>query len=148
MRVLQTLGRHRATNQEGIFQYRRDQKGVFIDLSVGQAGSLSAKAIRISHGGWRGILKAFADKSMTTFRLTAANASGRPPRQSVYTTLKKSGVLPKNTVTGAPVPWRDPYCAAIAAILEHEGSLDLYAGPLGHHKGRVYSTPIHLGRDS
>jgi hypothetical protein len=83
-------------------------------------------------------LIALAAKGVT-FRLTGA---GSVPADSVYDTLKQSGVKPYDATAGATpgtqVNWHDSYCAAVAAILEHEGSLDLYAGGSG---------PIQLARD-
>ena len=147
MRVLQTLGRHKLTNQEGIFQYRRDHDGVYLDFSVGLTTSLPATAIRFAHAQWTSILTAFANQPNTTFRLTASNAGQVPPFQSVYDTLKNCGTSPTDAAAGGNVAWHDSYCAAVAAVLEHEGSLDLYAGPLGPHGGQQHSTPIHLAKD-
>ena len=124
MRIMQTLGRHKAKDQEGIFQYRRDTHGVLIDFSVGRANTLPMVRITVSVADWQQLLAAFAAAQASHFRLTRANAKKAPPLASVYATIKSA--LPKP----GGASWHDSYAAAIAAILEHEGSLDLYGGIL------------------
>src|SRR4030095_8965675 len=82
MKVLQTLGRHGAT-QEGIFQYKRTAEGVHIDSAVGQA-TLQPAHIVLTRRQWTAILRAIRDAPQNTFRLTTPPAFSGPPTQSLY----------------------------------------------------------------
>jgi hypothetical protein len=129
MRVLQSLGEASKTVQAGVFQYRRTDVGVELDLSIGQAPSVLQPKVLISHRDWVMLLRAFVG-GKKVFRLTrkAGKASVYDRVEQVFRTLPScSGVA-----------WNDSYAACIAAILEHEGSLDLHGGRSG---------PIHLKRD-
>lgn len=124
MKVLQTLGRHQSTQQEGIFQYKRSTQGVEIDLSVGQT-SLPIQQITLTADEWQRILAAIEHAHGQTFRLTRST-TGNAPHNSLYDTI--SGAVPH---PNAGFNWNDSYRACVAAILEHEGTIDHYGGPLG-----------------
>jgi hypothetical protein len=138
MRVLQTLGRHGGTNQEGIFQYRRTARGIFVDGSVGRASSLNPASILLTHEEWRKILESIAEAPQGSFRLSGSDVPA-PPNQVLYDFISSAVPSP---IEGWK--WTDSWRAYVAAILEHEGSVDLYAGPLG----RGSAAFICLARDS
>ena len=136
MKVLQTLGRHGGT-QEGVFQYKRSAAGVVIDSTIGQA-HLDTPKITITATEWNRILQAIETAPQGTFRLTGTPPFNEPPNQSLYELLSQSLPNPTNGWT-----WNDSWKAYICAILEHEGSIDLYHGVLGQH----HSAIIPLARD-
>jgi hypothetical protein len=124
MKVLQTLGRH-AGAQEGIFQYRRQVDGVHIDSAVGQA-ALNPLQITLTNDEWHVILQAIHDSTQGSFRLTGQAPFAAPPNQSLYELL--------STIVPHPAGgwnWSDSLKSYVCAILEHEGSIDLYHGTLG-----------------
>lgn len=123
MKVLQTLGVHASTQQPGIFQYKRDQKGVYIDLRVGQTESKDT--FYIDHDTWAGLLKVIDDGGRKTFPLSGDD--------SLYSRIK-----------GAVAELTDSHVSCIAAILEHEGSVDHYGGVIGG--GEAVS--IYLRKDT
>lgn len=88
VKVLQTIGRHSASGQEGIFQYKRTVKGVFIDSSVGRA-ALTPDKVTITHDEWTSILKAIEALPQQTFRLTRSG-TGDKPTQSMYDTISSA----------------------------------------------------------
>lgn len=135
MKVLQTLGRHQANGQEGIFQYRRTPDGVVIDSSVGQA-NLNPATFTLTSNEWQAILTAIRAAG-TTYRLTRTNTPD-PPRLSLYDMISNAVPNP----AGGWV-WTDSHRSYVAAILEHEGSIDHYAGTLGGG----HTTPIILAHD-
>ena len=137
MKVLQTLGRHGAT-QEGIFQYKRTASGVYIDSSIGQA-TLNPPQIIIRRQEWTDILRALRDAPQGTFRLTGAAPFATPPNQSLYELLSNAVPNPGNGWN-----WNDSWRAYVCAILEHEGSIDLYHGVLGQGNSAI----ICLARDA
>ena len=122
MKVLQTLGRHGGM-QEGVFQYKRTPNG----LSISTFTAATQAPIEITNEEWQAILEAIDNATGSSFRLTVPGVtSTNPPYQSLYTLFS----------TAVPTPvggwnWSDSYRSYIAAILEHEGSIDLYAGALG-----------------
>jgi hypothetical protein len=124
VKVLQTLGRH-GGGQEGIFQYRRNSEGVYIDTSVGQADITPAQ-IQITNDEWRTIIHALETESGTTFRITGSPPFDSPPNTSLHDLIRR--VIPRPNYGG---PWHPSLFSYIAAILEHEGTLDLYHGTLG-----------------
>ena len=124
MKVLQTLGRHHPTHQEGIFQYKRSTRGVEIDLTVGRT-SLSIQEITLTADEWQQILAAIEAAHGQTFRLTRS-VTGNAPQNSLYDTISAAVPHP-----AAGFTWNDSYRACIAAILEHEGAVDHYGGSLG-----------------
>ncbi len=130
---MQTIGRHKATNQEGIFQYKRTADGVYIDVSIGAAVSVPSGVITLTSTEWQQILAAIANEAQDTFRLTAPKSNSVGPMQSLYQTI--ASAVPKPT---HGYGWHDSYKAAVCAILEHEGSVDFSAGTHG---------PIQLIRD-
>lgn len=123
MKVLQTLGRHQT--QVGIFQYKRTPEGVEIDSSVGQA-SLSPSRIVITHAEWTTILTEIKQRSQKSFRLSGIAPFTDPPKQSLYELF--SAVVQKPS---GGWQWNDSWRSYVCAILEHEGSIDLYHGALG-----------------
>jgi len=122
MKVLQTLGRHKS-KQEGVFQYKRTSKGVFIDASVGHTTSLNQADILITNAEWAAILDTIEKEQDATFRLSRSNSvTPNPPNQVLYEVLSKAIPSPTN------FKWQDSWKSYICAILEHEGSIDLYHG--------------------
>lgn len=137
MKVLQTLGRHRAV-QEGIFQYRRDVDGVYIDSSVGRA-TLTPAQVLITRKEWTKILRAMRNSEYGTFRLTGTAPFDQPPNQSLYELISDAVPSPEGGWT-----WNDSFKSYVCAILEHEGSIDLYHGVLGPGNSAI----ICLARDT
>ncbi len=138
MKVLQTLGEHRAKGQTGIFQYRRTAKGVEIDPGVGQAATLqSAPPLVLTHQQWTDILEAIASAKLKTFRIQRS-VSGKPPKQDLDTLIRIAVSQP--TAGG---PWNTSLTSYVVAVLEHEGSIDLFGGSGGPSAGH----PIVLRRD-
>jgi hypothetical protein len=130
MKILQTLGRH-SGQQEGIFQYRRTPDGVFIDSGVGRA-NLTPASITLTTEEWTAILRKIGESRERSFRLTGQRRMPNPPHQSLYALLSEAVPRP----TGG-WPWQDTWKTNICAILEHEGSIDLYHGPLGPRNSAV-----------
>jgi hypothetical protein len=124
MKVLQTLGRHGGA-QEGIFQYYRTTDGVHIDSGVGQA-KLDPSTIIVTNDEWTAILGAIADAKGATFRLTGNAPFDDPPNTSLYELFTQAVPKPNGGWN-----WNDSWKSYICAILEHEGSIDLYHGVLG-----------------
>lgn len=135
MKVLETLGRHQSTQQKGIFQYRRTTAGVEIDAAVGLAASLQNQPIvTITHAQWMAILTAISNAGYATFRIQASSASGVPPHLNLDSIIQ----------TAVPhLQGNTSLTSYVAAILEHEGTIELYGGPLGAGQG----SPIVLRRD-
>lgn len=136
MKVMQTLGRHGGA-QEGVFQYRRTPHGVEIDSGIGQA-NLNPSSVTLTHNEWTQILTAVGTPQQNTFRLTGGAPFPAPPNQSLYESMQ----------TAVPAPaggwnWNDSWKAYVCAILEHEGSVDLYHGAMG--MGNAH--PIVVRRD-
>ncbi|MFQ2548458.1 hypothetical protein ACK305_14370 [Aeromonas caviae] len=105
MKVLQTLGVHGPTQQAGIFQYKRTSTGVHIDTTVGQAAD--AGTMDIPADNWGQMIDAISE------------------RKGVHSLQDLKGIISEQLGvdgTGA---------AAVAAILEHEGSVDHYGGVVG-----------------
>ncbi len=137
MKVLQTIGRH-GGHQEGIFQYKRGASGVTVDASIGQA-QLDPNTILITTEEWTAILQAIQNCSQATFRLSGSNQSNPPPpNQVLYDVVSRAVPNPADNWS-----WNDSWRAYVAAILEHEGSIDLYHGVLGQQHGAF----IPLARD-
>lgn len=138
MKVLETLGRHQTTQQKGIFQYKRTAVGVEIDPTVGQAGSLAQNAhLVLLHQQWNDILAAIASAPNQTFRIQWSN-TGNPPTQDLDALITTAVPTPH-----AGGPWNTSLTSYVVSVLEHEGSIELYGGPLGQGLG----APIVLRRD-
>lgn len=136
MKVLQTLGRHGGA-QEGIFQYKRMSTGVFIDSAIGQA-HLNPPSITLTAQEWNSILSAIEQSGQGTFRLTGMPPFPQPPNQSLYALLSQAVPAPAGGWN-----WHDSWKSYVCAILEHEGSVDLYHGLLGPQ----HSANITLAKD-
>ncbi len=130
MKVMQTLGRH-AGHQEGIFQYKRTNKGVFVDLTVGQ--TQNGKVYRFALSEWSSILKEVAKCSHKTFGLSSDGQSKTTARRTLYQVVSDAVRAPTDGWN-----WTDSLRAAVCAVLEHEGTIDLYHGPLGNGNGHAY----------
>ncbi|MBP2835687.1 hypothetical protein [Dickeya parazeae] len=117
MKVLQTLGVHGSTGQAGIFQYRRTAQGIEIDSSIGFS-STGGRTI-ILHQSWINLLITFSQQN-SVWDLSSL-------RTYIQNYLSVDGST----------------ASAVAAILEHEGSMDLYGGVVGVGQG----VSIHLQRD-
>ncbi len=137
MKVMQTLGRH-GGDQEGVFQYKRTATGVTIDTSIG-AARLPSRIISFTHAEWTAILTTIASAPQESFRLTGNAPFAQPPNQSLYELLTSAVPDPS-----AGWSWHDSYKAYVCAILEHEGSIDLYHGRLGP----AHAAFIALARDT
>lgn len=141
MRIMQTLGRHGGT-QEGIFQYKRSSSSVTIDPSISRTSTSSSpkSKIEITTQEWTSILSEIEGMPLRTFRITAhSKTSTAQPSQSVYTLISKAVPTPSGGWS-----WDDSYKSYVVAILEHEGTLDLYHGLLGKHSPPAI---IELRRD-
>jgi hypothetical protein len=136
MKVLQTLGRHQGA-QEGVFQYKRTATSVVIDASIGQA-NLNPNSSTLTNAEWTAILQAIEAAQQGSFRITGHAPFPEPPNQSIYQLL---GVAVANPAGGWN--WNDSWRSYVCAILEHEGSVDLYHGVLGPQ----HSAIICLARD-
>lgn len=133
MKILQTLGKHGQVD-EGVFAYRRTVDGVEVTL-LRQPG----EPFLLTSGEWQSILTGISSASNSSFRLSLhPNSSADPPRQALYDII--SSVVPNSSGGWA---WDDSKKACICAILEHEGSVDLYGGPLG----QGYSAIICLSKN-
>lgn len=130
MKVLQTLGRH-AGHQEGIFQYKRTSRGVSIDLTVGQIQN--GKVYRFALIEWSAILKEVAKCSHKTFGLSSDGQAKTTTKRTLYQVVSDAVPMPIDGWT-----WTDSLRAAVCAVLEHEGTIDLYHGPLGNGNGYAY----------
>ncbi len=137
MKVLQTLGR-KGGAQEGIFQYRRGAAGVLIDASVGQA-NLNPNRVVLTHGEWRAILDEIQTTNQKTLRLTGQPPFAQAPNRSLYHLLRQAVPSPAGGWS-----WNNSWKAYVCAILEHEGSIDLYHGTIGQGVG----AHITLKRDA
>ncbi|WP_027711499.1 hypothetical protein [Dickeya chrysanthemi] len=120
MKVLQTLGAYNKNGQVGIFQYRRVASGVEINPMY-TPGKKQLSQVVIPHDKWTAML---------------ANLSTLQKKVNGLTPLKK--VL-SNALRGIP-GIHNNHMPAVAAILEHEGSIDHYGGKMGSKA----SATIHL----
>ena len=124
MRFVETLGRYQG--QKGVFQYKRTSNGVTIDATIGTNSSLNPTNLHITNQQWAGILLAIENAPGSTFGLTVGGGGGYP---STALNSLISGIIP-----GLNPSW----LSYISAILEHEGSLEIYTGALGPaHQSRV-----------
>ena len=134
MRVMQTLGRQ--GKQEGVFQYRRTPAGVVIDTSIGTA-NLNPVEVTLTNSEWTDILTEIAKQTNKSLRLTKSG-TGDPPTSVLYEIIEKAVPKPTNGWS-----WHTSWKSYVCAILEHEGSVDLYAGSLGPK----HQAHITLARD-
>lgn len=81
MKVLETLGQHRAS-QKGVFQYKRTATAVVIDTSIGTA-NLTPHQVELSAMEWTAILQAIAAAPQESFRLTGTPPFNVPPRPNL-----------------------------------------------------------------
>ncbi|MBF0332761.1 MAG: hypothetical protein HQL40_03815 [Alphaproteobacteria bacterium] len=117
MKFIETLGRYQG--QKGVFQYKRGSEGVTISAIISNNNSLNPNIQLITTAQWQNILKYIENASRNTFGLTVGGGEGLPA-----TAL--------NSLISNVLPTINPsWYSYISAILEHEGSLELYAGPLG-----------------
>jgi hypothetical protein len=135
MKVLQSLGRARG-QVEATFRYRRSSQNVTIDASINRNYNQTPAQIVLTNAEWNAILTAIESAANETFRITNTGAAGDQPTQSL-------NLLFAAAVTPVGWAWNDSWVAYVAAILEHEGSLDLYHGALGPTQSAV----IALARD-
>jgi hypothetical protein len=137
MKVLQTLGRH-GSHPKGIFQYKRSATVVTIDASIGLT-QLEPVSITLTTAEWTAILTAIETSEQNSFRLALSTLrEPPPPHQSLYDTITQAVPSPM-----AGWSWNDAWRAYVCAILEHEGSIDLYYGALGPE----HAVFIPLARD-
>lgn len=122
MKVMQTLGRHGGVH-EGIFKYKRTSAGVEIDTTIGQSNQKGTWLL--SHSEWTMILTTIGAVASTTLRISPSQ-SGNPPNAALYDLIGQAIPQP-----AAGWTWHDSIKACVVAILEHEGSIDLYHGTLG-----------------
>lgn len=114
MKVLQTLGPYNKDSQVGIFQYRRVQAGVEI-IPIDQMGKIPLKKVMIPHDNWLAMLVQLSANTKTVHGLT-------PLKEALKSYIGKVPGLHNN------------HMPAVAAILEHEGSIDHYGGKMGRKK--------------
>lgn len=124
MKVLETLGQHRAT-QKGVFQYKRTAAAVVIDTSIGTA-TLTPQQVSLTVAEWVTILQTIEQVPQSSFRLTGTPPFAAPPNQTLREIIQQAVPSPVGGWT-----WNDSWLAYVCAILEHEGSVELYGGPLG-----------------
>ena len=135
MKFVETLGRHRG--QKGIFQYKRSSDGVTISSRIGNAPALNPDIVELTRQEWRAILQAIEGAAGQSFGLTAGGGGGNPTT-ALYDFIEQA--LP-NPAGGWN--WQAPWLAFVCAILEHEGSVELYSGALG----QGYQAQVTLTRD-
>lgn len=111
MKVLQTLGAHGATDHVGIFQYRRFSGGIDLWPAYKQNGKI-LKRILIPHHKWQELLDDIANMPEKSLSL-----------DSLKTKISES----LKGTTG----FQTNHSPSIAAILEHEGAIDLYGSRAG-----------------
>jgi hypothetical protein len=136
VKVLETLGQHRAS-QKGVFQYKRTADAVMIDTSIGTA-NLNPAQVSITAVEWAQILRAIERAPQGSFRLTGTPPFAAPPNQTLRVVIQQAVPTPAGGWT-----WNDSWLAYVCAILEHEGSIELYGGSLGPGAGAY----IPLRRD-
>jgi len=126
MKVVQTLGRHGGI-VSGVFQYKRNAAGIVIDGAIGQA-ALNPPQVALSSAEWQRILDIIEKHANATYRLTSpgAGVAPQPPFVGLYDLIDAAVPAP-----AAGWAWKDSWKAYVCAILEHEGSVDLYHGVLG-----------------
>jgi hypothetical protein len=124
MKVLETFGRQ-GNAQKGIFQYKRTSNGVTLDSSVSVA-NLNPVSITLTNAEWSAILTAIERAPQNSFRLTGAAPFPVPPNQSLHELMQQTVPQPAGGWN-----WHDSWKAYICAVLEHEGCVELYHGPLG-----------------
>lgn len=135
MKVLQSLGR--ASGQvEATFRYRRSSQGVTIDASINRNYNQTPAQIQFTNAEWNAILTAIENAPNETFRITDTGGPGQQPTQRL-SQIFAGAVTPNGWA------WNDSWVAYVAAILEHEGSLDLFHGAIGQGQSAV----IALSRD-
>ena len=123
MKVVETLGQHQG--QKGVFQYKRVPAAVVIDTSIGTA-TLTPPQVTLTDAEWKAILHAIENAPRNSFRLTGTPPFITPPNQALREVIQQAVPLPTGNWT-----WNDSWLAYVCAILEHEGSIELYAGSLG-----------------
>lgn len=102
MKILQSLGQRSGT--EGVFSYARTAAGIhIIPISAESVTERTLEAVK-----WDTLLTLLQNEGSTAFRLTDAED---PKETSLYGIIKTAG-------------FTQAYCPYIAAILEHEGSID------------------------
>ncbi|MDU6227925.1 MAG: hypothetical protein E6625_20480 [Enterobacter asburiae] len=110
MKVLQTLGSYNYNGQVGIFQYRRIVAGVEINPL-----DHNLHSVVIPHNSWT---------NMLTF------LDGLQKKVNGLSDLKKALSQALRGVQGI----HNNHMPAVAAILEHEGSIDHYGGKMGRNQ--------------
>ena len=136
MKILETLGQHRGS-QKGVFQYKRTSAELVIDSSIGTA-NLTPPRVSLTTAEWALILQTIEQAPQSSFRLTGSSPFVAPPNQALREVIPQAVPAPAGGWT-----WNDSWLAYICAILEHEGSIELYSGALGPGVG----TYIPLRRD-
>jgi len=124
MKILETLGQHRG-RQKGVFQYKQAAAGVTIDSSIGTA-ALTPADVSLTRNEWTKILQAIEQAPQGSFRLTGTPPFTEPPNQSLHDVIQRAVPNPDGGWG-----WNESWLAYVCAILEHEGSVELYSGVLG-----------------
>lgn len=107
----------------GIFQYKADAGGRR-DRRKHRTGEPEPWAI--TRDEWTAILTEIKNRPQGSFRISGTAPFATPPNQSLCDLL--SVVVP--TPAGG-WQWNESWKSYVSAILEHEGSIDLYHGTLG-----------------
>jgi hypothetical protein len=82
--------------------------------------------VQLTHAEWSAILREIHNLPDVTIRLTRAQPNDTdPPNASLYDVIEHAVPNPNGWA------WTDSWLAYVCAILEHEGSVELYAGLLG-----------------
>lgn len=104
-----------------------------------KAGGLYIKKIKdevmifIEGSDWEALLREIEGSGNKTFGLSATGGAN-PPNDSLYDIIDrvlKKRKIDNGQVSGSKTKLSDSDSAAVCSILFHEGSLDLYSGPLG-----------------
>ena len=129
MKFVETLGQ--SQGQKGIFQYKRSSEGVTIDATISNNTSLNPPKLLLTTKEWTDILAAIEATSGKTFGLTVGGGGDNPTHAL------------SDVITSVKPGLNHSWLSYISAILEHEGSLELYAGPVG----ATYYAKVDLVRD-
>lgn len=139
MKVLQTLGKYKRDNAEGVFAYRRLASSVWFE-SVIVRKRKAAWSFEIDNVAWQKLLTVLAQRTgPATYRLSPSDTAD-PPTTALIDTIRSAISPSPKAISGKRPPGWASY---VAAVLEHEGSIDIYGGPGGAGVG----LPICLSPD-
>lgn len=99
-----------------------------IDNTLGKAHPTPPTAV-ITNEEWKALLDMIHDVHPGTLGLAGEGPFKEPPERSLFQLISEAIPEPSEGWE-----WTETWKAYICAILEHEGSIDLYHGVLGHGK--------------